>query len=80
MTNFLYAQMPNTKGNQSKHVPGKGGVTAVVGNKVDVKTTGQGAPKASGNIYPVGNKVSVSKPKCDYGNNDGYRNGAYYPK
>lgn len=81
-TNFLYTQMPNTKGNQSKHTPSKsGGATNVVGNKVNQATKGtQGAPKASGNIYPVGNKVSVSKPKCDYGHNDSYRNGTYYPK
>jgi hypothetical protein len=36
----------------------------------------QGAPKASGNAFPIGNKVSVSTPKC-YDKtpvNDGYMN------
>jgi hypothetical protein len=67
-TNFLYAQAPNRKGNVSKRVPGMGGplgATAVTGPSHGVATPkgSQGAPKASGNVYPVGNKVSVSTPK-----------------
>ena len=66
-TNFQFAQAPNRKGNISKHTPdGKTGVTAVTGAKHGTATPkgNQGAPKASGNVYPVGNKVSVSAPKC----------------
>ena len=42
----------------------------------------QGAPKASGNAFPIGNKVSVSTPKayCTKTDNDGYLKNAYYPK
>lgn len=79
-TNFLYAQAPNRKGNQSKHTPGAGGATAVTGaNKRGVAqpTGSQGAPKAGGNIYAVGNKAQVSRPKADYCNNDGYRNSSF---
>jgi putative hemolysin len=79
-TNFLYAQAPNRKGNQSKHTAAlTGGVTAVTGAKHGVAQPlgSQGAPKAGGNVYPVGNKVSVSKPKADYCANDGYRSSSF---
>lgn len=77
-TNFLYAQAPNRKGNQSKHTAtGTGGVTAVTrpqGNTV-YPSGHQAAAKASGSATSGrGQKVSVSYPKCDYavGGNDGY--------
>ena len=76
-TNFLFAQAPNRKGNVSKHTPtGTGGATGVTGPKHGTATPkgSQGAPKASGNAFPIGNKVSVSTPKC-YDKtpvNDGY--------
>lgn len=83
-TNFLYAQSPNRKGNQSKHTPShSGGVTAVVGTKHGVSTPGgQGAPKAGGNVFPVGNKMSLSKPKgyCGTIENDGYLKNSSYLK
>jgi len=62
MTNFLYAQSPNRKGNVSKHTPGDGGVTNVTNTKHQTVTPkgNQGAPKAAGNVFPVGNKVSSS--------------------
>jgi hypothetical protein len=66
-TNFQFAQAPNRKGNQSKHTASKsGGSTNVTGAKHDTATPkgNQGAPKASGNVFPVGNKVSVSIPAC----------------
>jgi len=71
-TNFLYAQAPNRKGNISKnpakHEAVKGGTSGVVTHGT------QGAPKATGNVYPVGNKVSLSTPKpyCTKTDNDGY--------
>ena len=76
-TNFLFAQAPNRKGNVSKHTVSKsGGVTNVTSAKHGTATPkgSQGAPKASGNAFPIGNKVSVSTPKC-YDKtpvNDGY--------
>ena len=78
-TNFLYAQSPNRTGNVSKHTPSKsGGATNVTGPKHGVSgpTGQQGAPKAAGNAFPIGNKMSVSTPKC-YDKtpvNDGYMN------
>lgn len=78
-TNFLFAQAPNRKGNVSKHTVSKsGGVTNVTAAKHGTATPkgSQGAPKASGNAFPIGNKVSVSAPKC-YDKtpvNDGYMN------
>jgi len=72
MTNFLFAQMPNGKGNISKKPPfhkyPSGGTSKVV-----VHGT-QGAAKATGNVHAGGQKVQLSTPKCDYGNNDGYKN------
>lgn len=79
-TNFLYAQAPNRKGNQSKHTAGTGGVTAVTGaNKRGVAqpTGSQGAPKAGGSITGQHQKVQVSRPKADYCANDGYRSSSY---
>ena len=76
-TNFQFAQAPNRKGNQSKHTPtGTGGATGVTGpsHGVSGPKGQQGTPKAGGNVFPVGNKVSVSTPKCydKTPNNDGY--------
>jgi hypothetical protein len=67
-TNFLYAQSPNRKGNQSKNVPGMGGIkgaTAVTGPKHGVATPkgNQGAAKATGNITGRHQPVSVSTTK-----------------
>lgn len=78
-TNFLYAQAPNRKGNVSKHTVSKsGGSTSVTAAKHGTATPkgNQGAPKASGNVYPVGNKVSVSTHAdyCGHIMNDGYMN------
>ena len=78
-TNFLYAQTPNRKGNISKNGPSKsGGATNVTAQKHGTATPkgNQGAPKATGNVYPVGNKVSVSTHAdyCGTIKNDGYMN------
>jgi hypothetical protein len=82
-TNFLYAQAPNRKGNVSKHTAGSGGVTAVCGTKHGMSgpTGQQGAPKAAGNAFPVGNKVSVAFPKDCYDcSNTGYLKNSSYTK
>lgn len=78
-TNFLYAQSPNRTGNVSKHTPSKsGGATNVTAAKHGTATPkgNQGAPKAGGNVFPVGNKVSVSTHAdyCGCIKNDGYMN------
>ena len=79
-TNFLYAQAPNRVGNKSKdpaqHTPVKGGTAKLS------TPGGQGAPKAGGNVFPVGNKVSLSKPKgyCGTIENDGYLKNSSYLK
>jgi len=78
-TNFLYAQSPNRTGNISKHAPSKsGGVTNVTAAKHGTATPkgNQGAPKANGNAFPIGNKVSVSTHAdyCGCIKNDGYMN------
>ena len=78
-TNFQFAQAPNRKGNISKHAPSKsGGATNVTGAAHGTATPkgNQGAPKANGNVYPVGNKVSVSTHAdyCGTIKNDGYMN------
>lgn len=79
-TNFLYAQAPNRKGNQSKHTPGAGGVTAVTrpqGSTAYGKGR-QGAPAAGGNPGAGrGQKVQVSRPADNCGYNDSYRNSSY---
>lgn len=76
----LMAQAPNRKGNVSKHAPtGTGGVTGVTrpqGNLAQPSGR-QGAPSAGGNIATRGQKVMVSRPCAEYGNNDGYRNSSY---
>jgi len=83
-TNFLYAQSPNRTGNMSKHTPSKsGGATNVTGPKHGVSGPKgqQGAPKAAGNAFPVGNKVSVSFPKDCYDcSNTGYLKNSSYTK
>lgn len=75
----LMAQAPNRVGNKSKHVTGSGGVTAVTrpqGNLSQPKGA-QGAPKASGSITGIHQKVSVSRPADNCGYNDGYRSSSY---
>lgn len=76
-TNFLYAQAPNRKGNQSKHTAEHGGgVTSVTrsGGGVAYAAGHQGAPAAGkGVTVGRGQKVAVSRPAADYCNNDGYR-------
>ena len=77
-TNFLFAQAPNRKGNQSKQ-PAKheGGVTAVTrpqGNTA-YSSGRQGPAKAGANpTSGNGQKVKVSYPKCNdaIGGNTGY--------
>ena len=76
----LMAQSPNRKGNQSKHTPtGSGGVTAVTRPQGSTAYSGshQGPASAGGNIATRGQKVMVSRPCAEYGNNDGYRNSSY---
>ena len=80
-TNFLYAQAPNRKGNISKHTAtGVGGATAVTAQKHGTATPkgNQGAPKA-GRDATCGNgqKVMLSRPADNYGNNGGYLNSSY---
>jgi hypothetical protein len=76
----LMAQAPNRKGNQSKHTPGAGGVTAVTrpqGSTAYSKGH-QGAPAVCCDATKGrGQKVQVSRPAVSYGNNDGYRNSSY---
>jgi hypothetical protein len=76
----LMAQAPNRKGNQSKHTPGAGGVTAVtrsMGSTAYSKGH-QGAPAAGGNPGSGrGQKVQVSRPADNCGYNDSYRNSSY---
>jgi hypothetical protein len=84
-TNFQFAQAPNRKGNISKHAPSKsGGATNVTGAAHGTATPkgNQGAPKANGNVYPVGNKVSVSTHAdyCGTIKNDGYLKNSSYTK
>ena len=76
----LMAQAPNRKGNVSKRTPSHtGGVTAVTRPQGSTAYSGkhQGAPSAGGNIATRGQKVMVSRPCAEYGNNDGYRNSSY---
>jgi hypothetical protein len=66
-TNFLYAQAPNRKGNQSKHTPSSNtGVTAVTRPQggLSQPAGAQGAPAAGGKITGRGQKVQVSRPEC----------------
>ena len=80
-TNFLYAQAPNRKGNQSKH-PAElsGGVTTVTrpSGGVAYAAGHQGAPAAGKSVTSGrGQKVAVSRPKEDYCHNDGYRSSSF---
>jgi hypothetical protein len=77
----LMAQAPNRKGNQSKHTPSAGGVTAVtrsMGSTAYSKGH-QGAPSAGGNPGSGrGQKVQVLRPADNCGcHNDSYRNSSY---
>lgn len=80
-TNFLYAQAPNRKGNVSKHTPANNtGVTAVTGAKHGTATPkgSQGNPGVGGDATCGRHqKVAVSTPKSNYGNNDGYRSSSF---
>lgn len=71
MTNFLYAQAPNRKGNQSKFVPKHESVSGGTAKLVAKGT--QGAAKATGNPIKSNQGVMLSTPKCSYGDNSGYR-------
>lgn len=81
----LMAQAPNRRGNQSKHTPGAGGVTAVTSGSGGTKFSGpnQGAAKTGGSATSGrGQKVAVSMPKpyetCT--TNGGYVKGSSYLK
>ena len=77
----LMAQAPNRKGNQSKHTPGAGGVTAVTRPQGSTAYAAgrQGAPAAGGRPGAGrGQKVQVSRPADNCGcNNDSYRSSSY---
>ena len=77
----LMAQAPNRVGNKSKDPAShSGGVTAVTrpGGNTSYAAGRQGAP-AVGKDATCGRyqKVSVSRPKDSYGNNDSYRSSSY---
>lgn len=76
----LMAQAPNRVGNKSKATAtGSGGVTSVTrpqGNLSQPKGA-QGAPKASGSITGIHQKVAVSRPADNCGYNDSYRSSSY---
>lgn len=66
-TDFLFAQAPNRKGNQSTRTPSqKGGVTDQPYKAPKVQTHGvQGPADASGVIHGANKQpVRVSTPKC----------------
>jgi hypothetical protein len=72
------AQAPNRKGNVSKHVTGKGGVTAVTRPKGSTAYANGhvSPPAANGKVDGRNQKVTV-KTQCDYDGkirNDGYMN------
>ena len=74
-TNFLFAQAPNRKGNQSKHVAtGKGGVTAQPKpqGSTAYSVNHQGPASATGKVNGRNQKVQVSRPASNYGCNDSY--------
>jgi hypothetical protein len=79
-TNFLYAQAPNRKGNQSKHTAtGTGGVTAITRSMggTSYSSPNQGAPKTGCDpTYGSGQKVMVSTPAAynTRATNTGYMN------
>ena len=84
-TNFLFAQAPNRKGNQSKHAPtGTGGVTGVTRpqGSTAYSVNHQGPAKAGGNIATRGQKVQVSRPECydTKATNTGYLKGSSFLK
>lgn len=71
----LMSQAPNRKGNVSKHLPGKGGVTAVTrpSGGVAYAAGHQGAPSVGGNpTSGRGQKVMVSCHHDYAARNDGY--------
>lgn len=81
----LMAQSPNRKGNQSKHTPGSGGVTAVTrsaGSTV-YGSSHQGPAKTGGSVTAGrGQKVMV-QCHCDYdgkAHNTGYMKNDSYNK
>ena len=81
----LMAQAPNRRGNQSKHTPGAGGVTAVTRpqGSTTYSTPHQGAAKTGGSATSGrGQIVMVSMPKpyetCT--TNGGYVKGSSYLK
>lgn len=81
----LMAQAPNRRGNQSKHTPGSGGVTAVTRPQGDTSYSGphQGPAKASGSVTAGrGQKVSVSRPAAYdcHSSNTGYTKNSSYTK
>lgn len=84
-TNFLFAQAPNRKGNQSKHTPGPGGVTSVTRPQgATAYSVGhQGKPDVC--CDPTkgrGQKVAVSTPSAynTKATNTGYLKGSSYLK
>ena len=84
-TNFLFAQAPNRTGNQSKHTPGPGGVTAVTRGNGGTAYSGpnQGAAKTGGSVTAGrGQKVMVDRPKAyeTCTTNGGYVKGSSYLK
>jgi len=76
------AQAPNRKGNISKTVTGKGGVTAITNPKGGTSYADGhvSAPSASGKVDGRNQKVQVSRPKADYCCNDGYMKNSSYLK
>lgn len=75
----LMAQMPNRVGNKSTKPPQRNvGVTAVTRpqGSVTYGADHQGAPSAGGSITGRNQKVQVSRPKANYGCNDGYLKGS----
>jgi hypothetical protein len=84
-TNFLFAQAPNRKGNQSKHTPGPGGVTSVTRPQGSTAygSNHQGKPDVC--CDPTkgrGQKVAVSTPSAynTKATNTGYLKGSSYLK
>jgi hypothetical protein len=78
------AQAPNRKGNISKTVTGKGGVTAVTRTQGSTAYAAGhvGAPKATGNIASRNQKVMVNTHAdyCGCIKNDGYLKSSFYTK
>jgi len=79
-TNFLYAQAPNRKGNQSKHPAEHKSVPSGSG-KLATPAGSQGAPKVrdafgNNNVAAMNQPVKLTKPVGYDGacHNDGYMN------